>query len=165
MNIIAGPYSATYNAKALGNTQQGFTLSHEFFKQLITADATGDAPVDAIYRGRAQFCEFELIEATSAGVADLIDPYADVLGTPLTMGTIGKFDVGWASGAGCTGLTKSLVLTKISGSCATPTTVTLPLSILAEGYPVRLLHGTGLRSVPIRLRIYPSAAGVFGTQA
>lgn len=160
--FIAGPYTATYNAKALGQTLQGFTLSHEFFKRLITGDLYGDAPQDAIYRGRAQFVEYELIEALAAGVADLTEPYASTLGTPLTMGTIGKLDVGYS---GCAGAALPLVLTKVAGSCATPATITLPLSILAEGYPIRALYGIDLRQIPIRQRIYADGSGVFGTVA
>ena len=165
-DFVSGPYTATYNAKALGQTAQGFFLSHEFFKRLITGDKYGDAPQSAIYRGRAQFCEYELIEADAAGVADLKEPYADTVGTPLTMGEIGTLDVG---GGTCSGVALQLILTALAGSCAAqhgPATITLPLSILAEGYPVRVLYGPDLRSVPIRQRIYPNAStGVFGTEA
>jgi hypothetical protein len=161
--FIAGPYTATYNSKALGQAAQGFTLSHEYFKRLITGDAGGDTPQDAIYRGRAQFLEMELIEAISAGIADMIDPYAGTLGTPLTRGAIGTLDVGYS---GYTGKAKQVVLTAVAGSSAGtsgPASVTLPLCILAEGYPVRILYGPDLRSIPVRLRSYPNSDAVFGT--
>ena len=157
-NFVAGPYTATYDGVALGLTTQGFTLSHEFFKRLITGDVFGDGPVNSIYRGRAQFVEFESLEAENAGVLALTEPY----GTALTSGVIGQFDV--TQGA-CTGASAALVLTKVTGSCATPATVSFPLSVLAEGYPVRALYGQDLRTIPLRLRVYPNySTGVFGTR-
>ena len=166
-SFIAGPYTATYDSVSIGLTTQGFTLSHEFFKRLITADQFGDGPVNAIYRGRAQFIEFESLEAGNAAIHNLMDPYASVVGgiaTPLTMGAIGQFDVdvSFPDASVCSGAAKSLVLTKIAGSCATPATVTLPLSIIAEGYPIRQLYAQELRTIPLRMRVYPSAAGFFG---
>jgi hypothetical protein len=163
-NFIAGPYSATYNAKALGQVDNnGYQLSHSFFKRLITGDQKGDTPQDAIYRGREQYIDYTLIEALQTGVPDLIDPYATVLGTPLTLGNIGQMDVGYS---GCTGKAQALVLTAIAGSCATPASITMPLSILYENYPVRQLYGSDLRTIPIRQRIYPDkSTGVFGTEA
>jgi hypothetical protein len=166
--FLAGPFTATYNAKALGQSAQGFFLSHEFFKRLITGDAMAQTPQDAIYQGRAVFAEYDLIEAASAGIVDLIDPYASTIGTPLTVGPIGTLDVGWASSPSYAGRAKQLVLTAVAGSAAAsggPASITLPLSILAEGYPVRVLYGPDLRNVPIRQRIYPAADGVFGTVA
>ncbi len=164
-DFVSGAYTATYNAKALGQTAQGFFLSHEFFKRMVMGDLFGDAPQDAIYRGRAQFVEYELIEALKAAVADLTDPYATSLGTLLTTGILGQLDVGSTT---CPGKVKPLVLTAVASTCAAafgPVTVTLPLSILAEGYPVRVLYGPDLRTVPIRQRIYPGSGGVFGTVA
>lgn len=163
--FIAGPYTATYNAKALGQSAQGFWLSHEFFKRLVTGDLGGQTPQDAIYQGRSQFVEYELIEAASAGIPDLIDPYATVLGTPLTMGVIGTLDAGYS---GYTGKAKQLILTAVAGSSAefaAQATITLPLSVLVEGYPTRFLCGPDLRQIPIRQRVYPNASGVFGTMA
>lgn len=159
-NFVAGPYTATYDGVALGLTTQGFTLSHEFFKRLITGDVFGDGPVNAIYRGRAQFVEFESLEAENAGVLALTEPYG--AGTQLVSGVIGQFD---QTSGDCTGVSKALVLTKVAGSCATPATVSFPLSVLAEGYPVRALYGQDLRTIPLRLRVYPNdSTGIFGTR-
>ena len=162
--FIAGPYTATYNAKALGQSEQGFSISHEFFKRLVTGDQGGDTVQDSIYRGRNQFVEYDLNEAVSAGVADLIDPYATVLGTPHTMGVIGTLDVGFA---GYSGKGLALVLTAIAGSSAAdqgPASITFSVSILAENFPVRILYGPDLRQIPIRQRVYPNSSGVFGTE-
>lgn len=160
--FVTGPYTATYNAKALGQTAGGYTLSHEFNERAIRGDLQGDAVQDTIYRGRDQFLEFELIEALAAGIADLIDPWATVVGTPLTMGIVGQLAVGWA--VGCAGNALPIVLTAVAGGCQDPATMTLPLTMLAAGYPVRTLMSSDLRSISIRQRIYPNATtGVFGT--
>lgn len=154
--VVAGSYSSTYNSKASGMTRDGYRISHEFFKRLITADEGGDTPLNAIYRGRAQFVEFELIEALKAAVVDLTEPYAD----PFELGVLGQTDL--TVGA-CTGAAKALILTS-SGACtASPAAITFPLSIIAEGYPINLLHSLDPRNIPLRLRSYPNADGVFAT--
>lgn len=163
-DFVAGPYTATYGGLDLGLTTQGFTVSHEFFKRMITGDQFGDGPVNAVYRGRAQFVEFESLEAEKAGVYALAEPYGSTA-TSLNSGVIGQFDVAAGDGTGtCAGVSSSLVLTKVATSCATPVTLTFPLAILAEGYPVRALYGQDLRTIPLRMRVYPSSSGVFGTR-
>lgn len=162
--FIAGPYSATYNAKALGQSLQGWSVSIEVFKRIVTADKGGDTPQDAIIRGRAQYLDFELAEAESAAIPDLLAPYTSSVGTQHHMGIIGLLDVGYS---GFTGRGKQVVFTAIAGSSAAlsgPATATFPVTALAEGYPVRILMGPDLRTVPARLRVYPDADGVFGTE-
>ena len=169
--FVAGRYTATYNSKALGQTSEGFRLSHQFFQRLITGDLGGDTPQDAIYRGREQFINYTLIEALAAGVADVVEPFAGTVGTPLTLGTIGALAVrGVDDGSGGrTSVAKSLVLTVVAGTTAEeggPASITLPLAILAEGFPVEVFYGPDLREVPVRQRIYPTmSTGVFGTEA
>jgi hypothetical protein len=158
---ISGPYTATYNAKAVGMTRDGFRLSHEHFKRMITADQFGDTPLNSIYRGRAQFVEFEIVEAAAAAIAEMIEPYTSVT---LALGAIGQSDMTIGS---CTGASKALVLTRIGTGCnTTPASLTLNNVILAENYPVNILYGSDLRQIPVRLRSYPalvSTAMIFGT--
>ena len=112
--FIAGPYTATYNGKALGQSADGWRLSHQFFKRIVTGDLGGDSPQDAIYRGREQMLSGRLIEADKAGIPDLVDPYADTVGTPWTMGVVGLLDVRGAGTGSPTSRCKSLVLTNYS---------------------------------------------------
>lgn len=167
-NFVAGQYTATYNAKALGQTADGYRLSHQVFKRLVTGDAGGDTPQDAIYRGMEVMLSFRLIEALATGVDDLIYPYAATVGTPLSMGVIGRTDVRGNAAGDPVPIVKSLILTALAGTPAAeegPATITMPLSILAENYPVEILYAPDLREVPIRMRIYPATAtGVFGTE-
>jgi len=156
-DFIAGPYTATYNNKPLGQSADGWRLSHSFFKRIITGDLFGDTPQDAIYRGREHMLSGRLIEADKAGIPDLVDPYAGTVGTPWTHGVTGLLDVRGAGGGTPVPRCKTLILTAVSGTSAhtdTMQTITLPLSILAEGFPVELLFAPDLREVPIRMRIY-----------
>lgn len=166
--FIAGTYTATYNAKALGQTADGIRLSHEVFKRIVTGDLGADTPQDAVYRGQAYFMSARLIEAMKAGIADLVYPYSATVGTPWALGQIGLLDVRGAGGGSPTPRARPLVLTAVTGTSAHTdgqVTMTMPLSILAEGFPVDVLFAPDLREVPIRMRIYPNmATGLFGSQ-
>lgn len=158
MSFIAGRYTAVWNSLALGQTADGFRLSHSFFERLITGDAYAEAPQDSIYRGAEMTGQCRLIEYNAAAVQTLMWP---VSATLYDMGTIGKLAVNSGSG----GLAKALVLTAVSGtpSAATPASLTLTYAKLREGFPVELLYAPDLREVPIGLRFLPNN-GVFATQ-
>lgn len=154
-NFIAGPYTATYKSLALGQTADGYRLSHQFFKKLITGDSYGQTPQDEVYQGAEMFIQFRLIQYAAAGVAAIMWPYASFL----TIGQVGRVSVQQS-------LIGALVLTAVAGTPAAtvPASVTLTNAILAEGYPVELLFAPDLREVPIRQRLFPNTSGVFGTQ-
>lgn len=156
MTFIAGRFSATWNNLAVGQTAEGFTLSHEFFKRLITGDNYGDSPQDAVYRGARMGIETRLLEYNAAAAQTLFWPYNSTI---FDMGTVGRLDV-------ASSIAKQLVLTAVAGTTAAtvPATQTHPTTILQEGFPVELLYASNLREVPIRQRIYPNSSGVFGTQ-
>lgn len=157
-NFVAGPYTATYNGKALGQTAEGYTISHQFLKQIVQGDAWGQTPQDAVYQGREQFVSCRFIEARRSGVLDLVEPYADVAETPFYLGRPGVLDVRGVGGTSPNAIARSLVLTAVSGTPAAndgPATATFLQSILAEGQAVDVLLGPNLREVPVRLRVYP----------
>lgn len=157
MGFIAGPYVATFNAQAMGQTAEGYRLSWEFFKRLITGDAFAEAPQDGVYRGAQMHLAATLIEYNAAAVAAAVWPYH---ATMWTTGQVGRLDVG-------TSLIKQIVLTAVAGTPAAtvPATLTIPKAILAEGFPVEILFAPDLREVPLRFRAYPDAStGVFAAQ-
>lgn len=155
--FAAGGYTATYNALAIGQTAQGYRLSHNFFKRIITGDLRAQSPQDAVYQGAEMHIQFNLIEYMQAGVAGIMWPYANYL----SLGVVGRLDVQQ-------NLVSPLVLTAVATTPAaralSPATLTLPLCMLAEGFPVELLMAPDLKEVPIRLRIYPSDDAIFGVQ-
>lgn len=168
--FIAGQYTATYATKAVGQTADGYRMSHSFFKRLVTGDLAGDTPQDGIYRGREQMIGFTIIEADEAAVADIVEPYADTSGDLLELGKIGIFDIQGDQGDGGSPSArpcKQLVLTAVTGTAAAdagPATITLPFCIIAENYPIEQLYAPDLRDIPIRMRIYPDMANSrFGT--
>ncbi len=156
MAFIAGGFTATWNALAVGQLANGFTLSHKFFKRLVTGDNYAEAPQDGIFRGAEMFIDFTCIAFDAAAIQSLMWPYS---ATRWDMGVVGRTDVGGS-------LAKSLVLTAVAGTPAatTPATLTTLLSILAEGFPMSILLAPDLREAPIKLRIYPSTSGIFATQ-
>jgi hypothetical protein len=156
MGFTSGAYSATWNNLACGQSKDGYRISHQFMKRLITGDKWGDTPQDAIVRGIDVTIEFTLIEFDGAAVQTLMNPY----GTGYTAGQIGRLDVG-AGGAGA--FCKQLVLTALQTNPGPlPATITFPRTILHENFPVTLLQAPDLREVPIRLRAYPDlSTGAF----
>ncbi len=159
MEIVAGSYSGTYDGLNVGITETGYRLSHELFKQLITGDASGQTPIEAIYQGRAQFVNFTVQEFNADAVPSLTEPYSIDPATgnhdPGLVGAVGQQDVGNDT---CPGVAKPLILTALPGVCAAsrgPATITFPKAILAEGFPVDVLYGPQHRMVPLRLRVYP----------
>lgn len=158
MTFIAGGYTMTYNAKALGQTADGIRITYEIFKRIITGHYGADTPQDAVYRGQRRSSAFRLIEANAAGLNDLVYPYSDTPGDRWALGVIGLLDVRGNGTASPTTRVKSLILTAIAGTSAygdSAATMTLPQSILAENFPVEVLLAPDLQEVPIRLSHYP----------
>lgn len=155
MGFIAGRYTATLGSDSLGQTADGYRISHQFFKQLIKGDAFGETTQDAVYRGGDMEIAMTLLEYNAAGAQNAMWPYASTL---LDLGVIGRCDV-------ASSIADSLILTAVTGTtaAAAPASITLPKSILKEGFPVELLFAPALRDIPLRMRIYPNSSGVFGT--
>ena len=160
----SGGYTATWNGLACGQTAQGYRLSHQFFKRIITGDSLAESPQDAVYRGAEMHIQFNLIEYAKAAIQTIMWPY----GTYLSMGIVGRLDMQQL-------ICRTLVLTAVAGTpsaaALSPASLTFPYNtILAEGFPVELLMAPDLKEVPIRMRIYPSegvfggSTSVFGTQ-
>ena len=158
MPFIAGGYSCTWNALAIGQTADGYRLTHQVFKRLITGDTYAETPQDAVYRGAEAAIAMRLIEYDAAAVQTIKWPYGTGATPKWTLGLIGGLDV-------ASSLVKSLVLTAIVGTTAAtvPATLTASKTILHENFPVEILFAPDLREVPLRLRLYPTA-GVFAVE-
>jgi len=157
MSFIAGGYNITYNAKALGQTAEGIRMTYEIFKKIITGHLGGQTPQDAVYQGQNRTSSFRLLEANAAGVADLLYAYTSTIGNEWQLGIIGLLDVRGQGSVSPVTRCKAVVLTAITGTSASndaAATITLPLSILHDRFPVDVLLAPDLKEVPIRLQHY-----------
>lgn len=161
--FTSGRYDGQLGGSALGQTGDGVRNTHEVSKQLIIGDNFGDAVQDAVYRGMNLFTEFTLLEFESAKAEAAFWPY----GNMYKMGVIGRLDV--ATDSSQATIVAQLVFTALANTPAAldaaPLSFTLPLAILREGFPVQILYGPVAREVPVAMRIYPDAAGSFGSVA
>jgi hypothetical protein len=153
MSFIAGRYTAVWNSLALGQTKNGHDIDFQRFVEDITGDNYAQMVQDAINQGGEMNHTVELIEYNAAAVATLMWPLS---ATKYDTGVIGILDSGkWFP----------LVLTALTGTPAasTPATLTLTRTILAPRFPVKLRLGPTLRTVPLKLRVYPSS-GIMATE-
>ena len=154
MSNISGAYSATYNANALGITNKGFQLSYQIFKEKIVGDVLGDSTLDSIYLGADSYFDTVLNEYNAAGAQAAFWPYHPTFGK---LGLIGQSDSLVAS---------ALVLTAIPNTKAAAeiaATITIPVAILAEGFPVEMLFSSRHRKVPLRMQCLPTQVGAVTT--
>ncbi|OGT57668.1 MAG: hypothetical protein A3E01_02720 [Gammaproteobacteria bacterium RIFCSPHIGHO2_12_FULL_63_22] len=148
MSFIAGAYTVTYNALALGQARDGYRLRVSPAVEEITGDNYGDTVQDGVYRGGSCFLQMDLLEYNAAAIQTAMWPY----GTFGTLGVIGRLQ---------TALAKQIVMTAVAGTPAasTPATVTFARAILAPGQQTELLFAPRLRIVPIMFQILPDGSG------
>jgi len=155
MTFISGGYTATLGGSSLGQIQAGFTIDHQIFKRLITGDNYADTVQDGINRGMGVHISMTLLEYNAAAAATALWPYGS---TYLTFSEkVGQIDVQQSK-------VDSLILTAVAGppAATVPATITCLKTILAENHNVSMLFAPDLRTIPLRMRVYP-VAGVFGT--
>jgi len=153
--FIAGKYDVTYNGAEVGQIQEGITIEHQHFGQIITGDNLADGPQDMVFRGTAVFVQFNLIEWDQALASAIFSPWGSAyLTQSIKVGNLASDN--W----------KVLELTALEGTPAnstTPKTITFDSAILAENFPVSVLFAPALRTVPIRMRVFPDSTTDYGT--
>lgn len=169
MTFIAGGYTLTYNAKALGQLADGLRIVRTIFKRTVTGDLRGDTPQDGVYRGQDVQLAFTLMEANAAGVGDLEWPYSGTIGTAWDHGLVGLLDIRGQGSGSPVNRAKQLIATAVTGTSANndgPTSLTMPYTIINENFPIDILYAPDLKEIPMRMRNYvnPSTA-VFAVQA
>lgn len=147
MTAIAGGYTCTYNSLSVGQIEDGINLIPDIYGEPIRGDNFGDTIQDGVFRGADVYAEMTLIEYDLALLTAAFWPWSATFGK-LDDGIVGKL---W------TALAKALVLTKVSGPNASPTSLTASKAILAPNFPVNLLFAPRLRRVPLRLLLLPYA--------
>lgn len=147
--FVAGKYDGTYNAVAVGITDQGFELEQNSSAEMIEeSDAYGGSLLDWVYRGGNVSLQFTGL-AYKAGIITPFWPWGS-MGVMLTAAApIGRLASAVASAV-------VLTATANTPAAAAPATLTGSKSILAPNSPARLLYNSKLRKVPIRLSLLPT---------
>ena len=171
MAFIAGAFNATFNAKVLGTTEDGFELSFNRIQEEIRVDAYRGL-VDGIFQGIDMTIRTVLMEANLAVINDLLWAFDHDNDGVLYTGTSPNFtaDTGMGesnvpSGVGqlISTMAAPLVLTPCGGTTAKTAgaigggavaTITFPKVVLATD-PVALKFASSLRKVPIALHVLP----------
>lgn len=149
--IVAGAYSGTWNALAIGNVGQGgYKNRYNYSRKDIFFDAVGNIPVDALFTGVNMFVDFVLMQYNKAAIASMTWPWhatrgrAPVAGTPL-----------WD-------LAKPLVLTACDAT-VNPSSITFIKTIIAPDYDtIHNYSGTEERMIPMRLIVLPVKYNAIG---
>ena len=146
---IAGAYTTTWNAVAIGFTEDGFNLSMEAKAELVNnTDLYGDTIIDLIYRGGNCYLD-TVAKIYKAGSTGPWWPYG-ALGTIATSAApIGRLG---------SAIAQALVLTAVAATpaAATPATLTASKAILPPDNQLSLTFTSKLRKVPLRWLALPS---------
>lgn len=145
---IDGAYTGTYNAVAIGPTEDGFKLTKTMSASLIEAsDVYGDTLIDGFYRGGSCRLACDAQEYKSGTIA----PFWPFGG----MGSV--FTSAIPAGRRLSDLASAIVLTSTANTpaAAAPASLTGAYSIMAPGQSVELSFNTKLRTVPIVLQLLP----------
>lgn len=142
ISVNSGPYSGTYSSSALGITQDGFRIRHQWDVEDIQGDAYGGAIIDKIYRLGRVFVDATSIESESAGVVAALKPF-------------GESALGIATDTGDQGsdTAAALVLTAIQSSSpvsTTPATITAPSAIVGSS---DINYNSRARRVPLNFEL------------
>ena len=159
MSFIAGAYTATWNGNSIGQIENGYDIEEPGAgaSEMIRGDNLGPGcDQDGVYLPGNMYVSCVLLEYDATALNELIRyPYLATNGgslqTTRSPGAIGY------PGQLLSGLYKALVLTKVAGTNATPTTTRIfHLAGLAPNFPIRYLMAPRHRKVPIRFQILPS---------
>lgn len=150
--VIAGAYTATYNANSVAPTTQGYELEVNFKGEMIgETDLYGETLLDYVYRGADARVMFEA-QLYNANVLAAFYPWGTFGQIATAAAPIGRLAINVAS---------ALVLTAVANTpaAASPATLTASKSIIAPNNNGRLLFNSKHRKVPVSLLLLPSESG------
>lgn len=147
MPFISGGYSVTLGGSTLGQIEDGIRQRYSFAGEAVRGDNMGDTVQDVVFRGLSDYMYFDMVltEYNASGALAAFWYWSTTFGT-IDDGIVGKTLYGLAS---------SLVLTKVAGPSATPSTLTAAHCILAPGNSVELLYAPRLKRVPLSFICLP----------
>lgn len=145
--FVAGAYTVTLGGTTIGQVEDGIRLRYSTSVESIRGDNYGDTVQDGVFRGLSDFMYLDMVltEYNLALAQSAFWYWSATFGT-IADGTVGKL---------LTALAQALVMTKVSGPNAVPTSLTANLAILAPGNSVELLFAPRLRRVPLSLVLLP----------
>ena len=153
MSFIAGPYTWTFGTSGgpvgsvapLGVTEDGPSLEFSAQVDPIIGDNLGGSMQDGIYRGGDCFIDMVLQEYNAAGARFAFYPWNTAFGT---IGCVGALLSAYAD---------QLVATPLNPTCTGAGTLVFTgfKAVLAPNFPIRILMGSRLRNVPIRMQLLP----------
>jgi hypothetical protein len=146
--VIAGGYTATYAAAAMGQQEDGFRLRLSFAKEEIRSNTYGDSVIDAVYRGGNCFLTGIFIERASVAANAAIspwNPYGAALGF---MGIVGRLDFA---------LSVSVVMTAIATlpAASAIATLTATNSIIDQNLSTEMSFANRASFLQLTFRLYP----------
>lgn len=161
MSFIAGAYTISWdtdssfaNGTSLGQTRDGIEVEEPGITgEPITGDNYGpNLWQDGVLLPGNFFISCTCLEYDAVGIRKLLSqPYWDgsTLQTTVVSGVPGLPGQLWSS------LAKKMVLTRVSGTIASPTTRKIYRALLAPNFPIKYLMSPRHRTVPIRFLCLP----------
>lgn len=159
MSFIAGGYTVTYDGNSVGQLFEGVTFTNVAHMEVIIGDNIARAAQDVVFQGIDVTSDFALMEWDVAAAINMYWPFGTAW---LNAGVVGRV-------AKQQSLAKQIVMTAIAGTPAAtqPATLTLPNSLLHEGFPVQHIFRPAHRRVPLRMRHFPDIqqdyTSIYGT--
>lgn len=151
--IVAGGYTATYAAAAMGQQEDGFRLRLSFAKEEIRSNTYGDSVIDAVYRGGNCFLSAIFIERSSVIANAAISPFnpygtSGVTSAPGFMGLVGRLDFG---------LSQSIVLTAIATlpAASAIASLTATNAIIDQNLSTEMSMANRASYLQLTFRLYP----------
>lgn len=156
---ISGPYTGTWNGKALGTMwDDGYVLTGTFQGQEINAsDAYGMTLVEAIYRGINWRIRLRGLEWNKPGILEAMQSCTGSTGSPTTTFTPKLENIGqrWSVFA------QALVLTAIlANPPTTPQTLTAASATIAPQSNTEAVMTSKMREAPLELVLLPYSTTV-----
>lgn len=153
--FVAGAYTSTYNAVAIGPTDSGFEINHEVKQENIDrSDVYGETLLDYVWRGGNVTCDFTTkTVGTGAGNYSNMTILWPFGATPYTL-MAAATPIGRLASA----IASAFVMTSTANTpaAATPASITSPSAIIAPSYNTKLLYDSRLRQLPLRLQFLPT---------
>lgn len=160
-NATQGHYNATWNALALGRTEEGLIWEVTHQGEMLRFEEFGQSIIDMVYRGADLTVEGVFAEWDSAGIQSALWPFSSTFGK---QDCVGQFAVDGS-------FAKPLLLT--AEACAPaatdgPATITFHKTIMDPGVASRINLNNKTRLLPLRFRVFlwdtdPSPGPATGT--